>query len=121
MRTDATTGGVMAALWEFDERMGRAELDLLDFDVVATDGPIGRIDAFSYRPGAASVVVDVAAASAAVKRLLPAGVVWLVNENDRAVHVSLSRDEIMQAPPFEEGDLESPGGAYDTFFERFAS
>jgi hypothetical protein len=112
---------VVATMWEFDARMGRAHLDLIGFEVVATDGPIGRIDAASDRVGAAFVLVDTRSWLAGTKRLLPAGLVRLVNENDRAVHVSLSRDEIRQAPAFDEDDLESPDLSYDVFFQRFLS
>jgi hypothetical protein len=38
-------------MWDYDDSMGKAELDLVGYDVEATDGGIGKIDEASNQAG----------------------------------------------------------------------
>lgn len=111
----------MTSMWAFDDAMGHAPLDLAGFDVEATDGPIGTIDETSNRVDAAHVVVVTGASLFGKKRLIPAGLVRLVNENARTVHVSLSLDQIKSAPDFHDQDRYAPDPAYDAYYRSLCS
>ena len=107
------------SLWDYDAAMG-IHLDLAGFEVEATDGSIGTIIESSDRAGSSFVVVDTEHWIGGERRLIPAGLVRLVNENERTVHVALSKDDIKWAPDFREPDRDSPDLAYDAYYSRFA-
>ena len=106
-------------MWDFDDAMGMAQLDLVGYDVEAVDGSIGTIDEASDRAGSAYLVVDTGFWIFGKKRLIPAGVVQRVSENDRKVYVSLSKDEIRAAPDFDDQDRQWRDDTYDTYYGRF--
>jgi hypothetical protein len=110
----------MTTMWDYSDLMGKARLDLVGYDVEATDGSIGKIDESSDEAGSAYLVVDTGFWIFGKKRLIPAGVVQRVDENDRKVYVTLSKDEIKAAPDFEERDRGSrePFDAYYGTFNR---
>ena len=109
----------MGSIWTYDDAMGKAPIDLVDFDVEATDGHIGRVDEASDRAGFAYLVVDTGFWIFGKKRLLPAGIVRQVNENERKVHVSLSKGDIRSAPDFDDQDRYARDEAYDAYYGAF--
>ena len=110
----------MKSIWSYDDALGKAELDVVGYDVHATDGGIGTVDEASHRAGCAYVVVDTGRWIFGSKRMIPAGVVQCVNENDHTVHVSLSKDEIELAPDFRDEDRDSRDQVYDAYYGSFA-
>jgi hypothetical protein len=76
-------------------------MDLTGYDVVATDGSIGKIDEATNETNASTLVVDTGFWIFGKKRLIPAGVVTRVDEAERNVHVSLSKDEVKEAPDYD--------------------
>ena len=106
----------MRSIWDYDDAMGRTHLDLVGFDVEATDGSIGTIDEASDRAGSAYLVVDTGFWIFGKKRLIPAGVVQRVSEDDKKVYVSLSKDEIRSAPDFKDEDRERRDETYDAYY-----
>lgn len=98
--TDLWTFG--AAGWLDDETTTGGAPDLVGYDVEATDGSIGKIDAATYGENSSSLVVDMGWWIFGKKRMIPAGVVKQVNWADRKVFVSMTKDEIKSAPDFEE-------------------
>jgi hypothetical protein len=77
-------------------------VDLTGFDVEATDGHIGKIDEATYDTGASYIVVDSGFWIFGRKRMLPAGVIDRIDIDNRKVFVDLSKDEVKNAPDFDE-------------------
>ena len=76
--------------------------DLAGYDVEATDGHIGKVDEATYEAGSSWIVVDTGFWIFGKKRMVPAGVIERIDPEGRKVYVSLSKDEIKQAPDFNE-------------------
>ncbi|HKF91183.1 MAG TPA: PRC-barrel domain-containing protein [Acidimicrobiia bacterium] len=77
--------------------------DLSGFEVEATDGSIGKVDEATTEAGAGSIVVDTGPWIFGKKVLLPAGVIQDVDLDARQVFVNRTKDEIKNAPEFDEG------------------
>jgi hypothetical protein len=109
-----------ASIWEYDPAMASHLLpDLAGFEVAATDGCVGTITESSERAGSCYVVVDTGRWIGGEQRLIPAGLVRLVNEHERTVHVALSKTAIRWAPDFRDGDRDEPDLAYDAYYGRY--
>jgi hypothetical protein len=72
------------------------------FKVEAMDGSIGKIDEASYEVGAGYLVVDTGPWIFGKKVMLPAGVIRDVDFDTETVYVDRSKDEIKNAPEFDE-------------------
>jgi hypothetical protein len=115
---------VMTDIWSYRDTARRQATDLVGFQVVATDGAIGNIDAATYDVGGSYIVVDTGFWIFGKKRMLPARVLERVNYNDRKVHVNLSKDQIRQAPDYDakrerdETYRKNVKDYYDPFYRR---
>jgi len=109
----------MRSTWDYGTDVALDDRDLSGYDVEATDGSIGNIDESNPAAGRAYVVVDTGLWIFGKKRLIPAGVVQRVDQEAEKVFVNLSKDQIKQAPDFDETDLESRDG-YDTYYGTYA-
>jgi len=91
-------------VWRLYGRASSASMlpDITGFDVEATDGSIGKVDEATYENGEGALVVDTGFWIFGKKRMLPAGVVQGVDEEERKVFVSVSKDEIKNAPDYDE-------------------
>jgi hypothetical protein len=89
--------------WSYrrDAGVSAGQMDLVGFDVEATDGSIGKIDEATYDVGSSFVVVDTGPWIFGNKVMLPAGTIRRVDRNDRKVYVYRSKDEIKSAPKFD--------------------
>jgi hypothetical protein len=88
-------------LWTYgDTTFGN--VDLVGFGVEATDGSIGKVHEASYDVGSSRIVVDTGPWIFGKKVLLPAGVIDRVDTADEKVFVSRTKDEIKNAPEFDE-------------------
>ncbi|MFI6785628.1 PRC-barrel domain-containing protein [Micromonospora sp. NPDC050276] len=76
-------------------------VDLVGYQVQASDGRIGSIDEMSDEADAGYLVVDTGPWIFGQKVLLPAGTVARVDHQDRVVYVDRTRQEIKDAPPFD--------------------
>jgi hypothetical protein len=83
--------------------------DLTGFEVEAVDGGIGTIDESSNEAGAGYVVVDTGPWIFGKKVLLPAGVIRDVDLDSEKVYVDRSKDEIKNAPEFDEASYRETG------------
>jgi len=83
----------------FDPSAGR---DLTGFGVEARDGSIGKIDEATYEVGSSYVIVDTGPWIFGKKVMLPAGVIQRVDENDEKVFVNRTKDQIKDAPEYDE-------------------
>jgi hypothetical protein len=84
-------------------------MDLAGFSVEATDGGIGKVDEASHEIGSGHLVVDTGPWIFGKKVMIPAAAITRVDEGDRQVWVSLSKDEIQHAPEFDESTYRTPG------------
>ena len=101
-------------VWTYDSTLNTDRSSWVGYDVHATDGDIGKIDEMNSDAGAAGIIVDTGFWIFGKRRLLPAACVRSVDHTDRRVHVSLSKDQIKNAPDFDalkRGD----GTFYDDF------
>ena len=81
------------------------QVDLTGFGVEALDGSIGKIDEATYETGRSYLVVDTGPWIFGKKVMLPAGVVKRVDETEEKVHVNRTKDEIKNAPEFDDSLL----------------
>jgi hypothetical protein len=79
-----------------------AQSDLTGFSVEALDGSIGKIDEASNEVGGSYLVVDTGPWIFGKKVMLPAGVVRDVDLDTQTVFVNRSKDEIKNAPEFDQ-------------------
>jgi hypothetical protein len=90
-----------AEIWTYQSETW-AGADLTGFDVEATDGGIGKIDEATYEVGSSYIVVDTGPWIFGKKVMLPAGVINQVDVEDEKVYVDRTKDEIKNAPEFDE-------------------
>jgi len=90
----------------YDPTSGR---DLTGYGVEALDGSIGKIDEASNDVGASFLIVDTGPWIFGKKVMLPAGVVQRVDEDDEKVWVNRTKDEIKNAPEFDDSVLSDRG------------
>lgn len=98
-------------LWTY--RSGVSETDqglsVIGFDVEATDGKIGTVDEESNVVGDSYIVVDTGFWIFGKKVVLPAGTVTQIDPQARKVHVARTKEEIKEAPEFDEATYREPG------------
>jgi hypothetical protein len=88
-------------MWTFRQPVTTG-IDLTGFDVEAIDGGIGKIDEATYDVGGSFTVVDTGPWIFGKKVMLPAGVIDRVDPNEKKVWVNRTKDEIKNAPEFDE-------------------
>ena len=90
-------------VWTYREAMVVAtDIDVSGFDVEATDGSIGKVDEATYETGRSYLVVDTGPWIFGKTVMLPAGVVRGVDEQEHTVFVDRTKDEIKNAPEYDE-------------------
>jgi hypothetical protein len=108
-------------IWVYRETVvgsGVSKTDVVaGYDVEALDGSIGKVDEASFEAGSAYIVVDTGPWIFGKKVMLPAGVVREVDHEDERVFVDRTKDQIKNAPEFDDslvGDEEFRGrlGSY---------
>ena len=87
-------------LWTYPDSVGR--LDVTGYDVEAVDGEVGTVDETSLDAGTAYLVVDTGRWIFGKKVLVPAGIVERVDRDDEKVYVGRTKDELAQAPEFDD-------------------
>jgi len=88
--------------WTYPPELSSGDIDLTGYKVEALDGGIGSIDEATYDTGASYVVVDTGPWIFGKKVMLPASVVDRVEPTDERVFVNRTKDEIKNAPEFDE-------------------
>ncbi len=89
-------------LWTYRDRDTWSKSDLSGYNVEAVDGGIGSVDEATYDVGSSYIVVDTGPWIFGKKVLLPAGVIDRVDHNDRRVYVNRTKDQIQNAPEWDE-------------------
>ena len=81
---------------------GQSKLpDITGYHVHTTDGNIGTVDEATNERGEGVLVVDTGFWIFGKKRMLPAGVVQSIDEDQRTITVSCSKEEVRRAPEYE--------------------
>ncbi len=113
-------------LWQYRESAAFAAkgVDLTGFDVEGRDGPLGRVDRASNDVRVDYVVVEAGNWLSRRRVLVPAGMVERVDPSARRVILTLTRDQLREAPVFDPDDRRRMGfedamhgyyhGLYDT-------
>jgi hypothetical protein len=107
-----------ADLWTY-RGTGTMGTNIVGFSVEAVDGSIGKIDEATGETGGSYVVVDTGPWIFGKKVMLPAGVVRDVDLDAETVFVDRTKDQIKDAPEFDEDRYTSDdyrselGGYYD--------
>ena len=92
-------------LWTYGTDLLADQAELVGYDVEATDGHIGKIDKASTEASRRYLVVDTGFWIFGKKRLIPAGVITRVDDEDRKVFVSMTKDQIKSAPDFDAAEV----------------
>ena len=90
--------------------------DLTGFSIEALDGGIGKVDEFTAETTGTYLVVDTGPWIFGKKVLLPGGVIDTVDYDTETVYVNRTKDEIKNAPEFDEAMLND-----DTFYSSVGS
>jgi hypothetical protein len=110
-------------LWTYREGTISNGDDLVGYDVEASDGSIGKIDASTVDADTAHVVVDKGWWIFGKKRLIPAGTIASVDHAGRTVAIQMTKDEIKNAPDFDESmtftDDSDDRRVYDDYYRPF--
>jgi hypothetical protein len=85
-----------------------ATVDLTGFKVEARDGSIGKVDEATLEAGGSFIVVDTGPWIFGTKVMLPAGVIRDVDLDTEMIFVDLTKDEIKNAPEFDESTYREP-------------
>ena len=105
-------------VWVYRETL-RGDFDtttnLIGYDVEASDGHIGKVDEASKETTRQYLVVDTGFWIFGKKRLVPAGVVNRIDHENRNVYLSMTKDQVKQAPDFEENRTSADEVYYDKF------
>ncbi len=96
-------------------------IEVIGYDVEATDGGLGKIDESSLEAGSAYVVVDTGWWIFGKKRLIPAGAIAAVDHENKHVAVQMTKEQIKDAPDFDETmSMDSSNRAvYDDYYRPF--
>ncbi len=95
-------------LWTYRDQTV-TQTDLTGFEVEARDGGIGKIDEATYELGSSFLVVDTGPWIFGKKVMLPAGVVDRVDYDTQTVFVDRTKDEIKNAPEYDEASFAEEG------------
>jgi hypothetical protein len=90
---------VAIEIWTYREQY--TDLDLTDYEVVAADGEIGKVDEATYETGTSSIIVDTGPWILGKKAMLPAGTIERIDPDERKVYVDRTKDEIKDAPEYD--------------------
>jgi hypothetical protein len=95
-------------MWTYgDATIG--DVDLTGFKVEAADGSIGKVDEASYEVGSSFIVVDTGPWIFGKKVMLPAGVIDRIDPVEESISVSLTKEEIKNAPELDKDRLTDEG------------
>ena len=107
----------MTSIWTYRDTTWIEDADLIGYDVEASDGTIGKVDASTTDADSAHVVVDTGWWIFGKKLLIPAGAVTAVDHDQERIAVQLTKDQIKSAPDFEQTwDEPDDRAAYEQYY-----
>jgi hypothetical protein len=114
-----TMEGTMKEIWTYRDASSWSDASITGYDVEATDGSIGKIDELSAEAGSSYVVVDTGFWIFGKKRLVPAGVIDRVDRQNEKVFVRMTKEQVKNAPDFDDTHRQRRGKEYDTYYETY--
>ena len=102
-------------LWTYGKDLTETA-GVVGYEVEATDGRIGKIDKASDDTNRRYLVVDTGFWIFGKKRMVPAGLVSRVDDNDKRVFISMTKDQIKSAPDYDDMERRYTDDDYDTTF-----
>ena len=90
----------MTDLWNYRPDTKGADVDIVGFDVEASDGHIGKIDEASEVVDSSHLVVDTGFWIFGKKRVIPAGAVKQINVEEKKVFVDMTKEQVKDAPDY---------------------
>jgi hypothetical protein len=99
---------VTGSMWSYEAGDDWSSMNLVGYQVEATDGDIGKVDEASKEAGAGYVVVDTGPWIFGKKVMLPAGLIRRVDTAEEKVHVDRTKEEIKNAPEFDPMTYKEP-------------
>jgi hypothetical protein len=101
--TEQALGVAVIDIWTFGTEPPLKDVDLTGYSVEATDGKIGKVDEATYEVGGSYLIVDTGPWIFGNKKvILPAGIVERVDEKTGTVFVNRPKEEIANAPEYDE-------------------
>jgi hypothetical protein len=97
--SDESTNDESTNIWNYRDDLLH-DREIVGFDVEAIDGHIGKIDAHSFEADDSHIVVDTGFWIFDKRRLIPAGAVTGVDHDNQTVIISLTKDQVRDAPDF---------------------
>ena len=76
--------------------------DLTGYEVHATDGKIGKVDAATNDVGTSHIVVDTGPWIFGKKVMLPAGTIVRLDSSENKVYLDRTKEEIKNAPEYDD-------------------
>jgi hypothetical protein len=95
-------------LWTYPDETDR-HVSLVGYDVEAIDGSMGKVDEATFDTGASCLVIDTGFWIFGKKRVLPAGVIDRIDDDERKIYVNRTKDEVRRAPDWDEATWRSDG------------
>lgn len=110
----------MTQLWNYRHDILVDDVDLVGFDVEASDGHIGKVDEASTEVGDSYIVVDTGFWIFGHKRVIPARAIKQINRQDRIIFLDITKDEVKGAPDHH-SEWSDPANRdpYVTYYEPF--
>ena len=114
--------------WSYREESGmtaQGSVNLVSYDVEATDGGIGKVDEATNEVGSSYIVVDTGPWIFGKKVLLPAGTINRVDTDSGTVSVDLTKDQIKDSPELDQSTYNEPdyrsrvGNYYGPFYTGY--
>ncbi|GGL12222.1 hypothetical protein Sme01_68810 [Sphaerisporangium melleum] len=110
-------------LWTYSPTAtgNQQSFDVVGYHVEATDGKIGSVDDATYEVGASYLIVDTGPWIFGKKVMLPASTVTRIDPQEKTVFVSRTKQEIKDAPEFDEASYKEPEyrGRVGDYYGRF--
>jgi hypothetical protein len=107
-----TRGGTVSTrtteIWTYSGQGWNRTDDIVGYKVEAIDGSIGKVDKATYDISGSYIAVDTGPWIFGKKVLLPAGVLERVDRDDEKVYINRTRDQIKNAPEFDQDRLDEP-------------
>lgn len=97
--------------WSYREQSGMTapgSVNLVGYDVEATDGGIGKVDEATDEVGSSYIVVDTGPWIFGKKVLLPAGTIDRFDADGGKLYVDLTKDQIKDSPEFDQSSYNDP-------------
>lgn len=111
----------MLETWNYRQDIRDDTDALVDLEVEALDGGIGKIVEESFETDSSHLVVDTGFWIFGTKRLVPAGAVDRVDLIDNKVYINMTKEQVKNSPEYNPPENGSPGeDHYEPYVEYYS-